>query len=396
MRTEAETRRDDALWLAPDDGAGHALPAVVSGGGGVEGAPSSSGAAGAGGGGGDARVDSALSAAAPSSPAAAAAMAESYFSRKSLMVKSGSGTGLLLAEELAVVDRALEANGLTRGDVTARAFGCLLEQARRHALEIVADAQDYAYHAARSDVQSSDLLLAAEMREDESGGGIAGAPSFSLSDALPHNPILSSAEELNRIPLPPIPPDCYNGAALPPAEEHRLTARTFDVTTSARVARRMGLGGPAPPAAVFGALASAGAGGAASTAGGGAGGVGGRAPGASGGDAAGGGVSAASSKAGGGTKRKRGSGTYGAGRGRQIPVKLKRPEGETAAAGGGETAVGAGVGGGVGGAAVLAHGSAVAAPGGTAAVQGSGVAAGPAAGAAGASRTATGTSSGAK
>jgi histone H3/H4 len=65
------------------------------------------------------------------------------------------------------VEAALAANHLNRTDVTPQAFACLLEQARRYALELLADAQDYAYSANRNDVTRADLMLAREMRADQ-------------------------------------------------------------------------------------------------------------------------------------------------------------------------------------------------------------------------------------
>ena len=177
-----------------------------------------------------------------------------------------------------------------------------------YALDLIADAQDYSCHASRSDVNTSDLLLAAEMRDD-SGSSSAGAAS-TLPD--PHH-IFALAEEVNRIPLPPIPPSCYNGVVLPP-EEHQLMARTFDVVTSSRVAQRMARGGPVPPPNVFGGLAGAVV-------------------------SAGSGIQGMGSEKGRGSKRKKASGTYGASQGRQIAVKLKSSEGlsDGPAVGGGGT-----------------------------------------------------------
>jgi hypothetical protein len=87
---------------------------------------------------------------------------------------------------------------------------------------LVADSQDFAWHAGRSEVDATDMELASDMRED--AGPIA--------DALPpRHQVMAMAEELNRIPLPPIPSYCYSGIALPP-QEQQLTARTFDVVSS--------------------------------------------------------------------------------------------------------------------------------------------------------------------
>ncbi|KAL9181788.1 hypothetical protein ACHAXT_012131 [Thalassiosira profunda] len=189
--------------------------------------------------------------------------------------------GAFLVDDVAVVENALRANGLGRSDVAPAAYACLLEQARRYALELLADAQDYAIHARRRAIPSllpADLYLAAEMRGD-AGGAPATLPAPERISEL--------AGAANRAPLPPIPGDCYDGAALPPKEQ-RLTARTFDVVDGARATQRMVRGGdlPAiPPPVEAGAGKKAGGGG--------------RSP-----------------------PAKR-AGAYGAGRGRQIAVRIK-------------------------------------------------------------------------
>ena len=108
-----------------------------------------------------------------------------------------------------------------------------------YALELLADAQDYAIHANRTTLPAllpADLLLAAELR-----GDVHGVPS-----SLPtYEDMIDFASEVNRAPLPPIPTKCYNGVALPPVEQ-QLTARTFDVVNGARVVQRMMRGGEVP------------------------------------------------------------------------------------------------------------------------------------------------------
>jgi hypothetical protein len=151
--------------------------------------------------------------------------------KDSFMVSGGSG---VLPEQIDLVEAALAANHLTRTDVTPQAFACLLEQARRYALELLADAQDYAYSANRNDVTRADLMLAREMRADQP-----------MVTATQQPRLMSLAAQVNRAPLPPIPTHCYNGVVLPP-KEHQLTARTFDVISGAQVAQRMVA---APPAA---------------------------------------------------------------------------------------------------------------------------------------------------
>jgi histone H3/H4 len=155
---------------------------------------------------------------------------------------NGKQNGFLM-DDVTIIENALKANGLSRKDLTPKAYACFLEQARRYALELLADAQDYAMHANRSTLPTllpADLLLAADLR-----GDVNGIPS-----SLPtYDEMIDYATDVNRAPLPPIPVNCYNGVALPPVEQ-QLTARTFDVVNGARVAQRMLRGGDVPLTAV--------------------------------------------------------------------------------------------------------------------------------------------------
>lgn len=72
----------------------------------------------------------------------------------------------VLPEQIQVVEAALGMNNLTRSDVTPQAFACLLEQARRYAMEILTDSQDYAFVAGRTEIAAADLALANEFRPD--------------------------------------------------------------------------------------------------------------------------------------------------------------------------------------------------------------------------------------
>lgn len=151
--------------------------------------------------------------------------------------------GGILFDETSLLQNALSHNNLTLSSLTPEAYTSLLEQARRYALELLVDAQDYAMHASRTSVASlipADLLLAAEMR-----GDVNGVPS-----TLPRlEEMMDFASDVNRKPLPPIPVDCYNGVALPPLEE-QLTFRTFDVVNGAKVVQKMMKGGDLPLASV--------------------------------------------------------------------------------------------------------------------------------------------------
>lgn len=144
-----------------------------------------------------------------------------------------------LMDDVTIIDNALRANGLSRGDVTPKAYACLLEQSRRYALELITNAQDYAIHAQRHTIPSllpSDLLLAVQMSNDMNG----------VSSTLPTPEEISNlSSSVNRTALPPIPSNCYNGVALPPVNE-QLTARTYDVVNGSRITQRMMRGGDLP------------------------------------------------------------------------------------------------------------------------------------------------------
>jgi hypothetical protein len=141
----------------------------------------------------------------------------------------------ILPEQAQIVEAALDKNGLTRSDVTPQAFACLLEQARRYAIDILSDSQDYAFVANRTEIAKADLALANEFRPDH---------PTSITTQLPKLNLL--AQTINRVPLPPIPTQCYSGVLLP-SKRYQLTARTFDVVTSAQTAQRMVQAVPALP-----------------------------------------------------------------------------------------------------------------------------------------------------
>lgn len=141
----------------------------------------------------------------------------------------------ILPEQTHIVEAALDKNGLTRADVTPQAFACLLEQSRRYAIDILSDSQDYAFVANRTEITKADLTLANEFRPDH---------PTSITTQLPKLNLL--AQTINRVPLPPIPTHCYSGVLLP-SKRYQLTARTFDVVTSAQTAQRMVQAVPALP-----------------------------------------------------------------------------------------------------------------------------------------------------
>lgn len=145
------------------------------------------------------------------------------------------GAAKILPEQAQIVEAALGKNGLTRADVTPQAFACLLEQARRYAIDILTDSQDYAFVANRTEITKADLAVANEFRPDH---------PTSITTQLPKLNLL--AQTINRVPLPPIPTQCYSGVLLP-SKRYQLTARTFDVVTSAQTAQKMVQAVPALP-----------------------------------------------------------------------------------------------------------------------------------------------------
>ena len=218
--------------------------------------------------------------------------------------KSKSNNKSFLMDDISIIDNALKSNGLSHSDITPKAYSCLLEQARRYALELIANSQDYAIHAQRSSISQllpCDLLLAVELSEDGKsngdcnnlGGGINGVASTLPSPSE----IADLANIVNAVPLPTIPNNCYNGVALPPVKE-QLTARTYDVVNGARVSQRMMKGGDLPFDTIDHGDYSSG---------------------------------------GGLIKKKNKGGTYGAGLGRQIAVHIKDKDGNTISSGGGDS-----------------------------------------------------------
>ena len=137
-----------------------------------------------------------------------------------------TGSPSVLPEQVQIVETALQLCGLTRADVTPQALACLLEQARRVAQELIANSQDYAHAASRAEITRADLLLAKEMRADH---------KIAISTQLPKLNLI--AQHVNKVPLPPIPPQCYSGVLLPP-KSHQLTARTYDIVSGAQVTQR--------------------------------------------------------------------------------------------------------------------------------------------------------------
>mmetsp|Transcript_8680 Transcript_8680/g.9542 ORF Transcript_8680/g.9542 Transcript_8680/m.9542 type:complete len:328 (+) Transcript_8680:1-984(+) len=122
-----------------------------------------------------------------------------------------------LESDLDIVQNALKDHGLSCNNITAQAFGCLLESARKHALELLNDATDYAMLSSMDDVTPADLYLAQDMQSQD---------CINSKENL--DVLVQISDETNRILLPPIPDHCYNGVVLPSAE-YNLLGRTFDV-----------------------------------------------------------------------------------------------------------------------------------------------------------------------
>lgn len=192
------------------------------------------------------------------------------------------GKTTVLPEQVQVIENAIRQTGLHKSDLSPQAMACLLEQARRYALELLTDAQDYAHVASvahpAQDISKADLLLAAEMRADH---------PVAISSQLPKLNV--TATRVNRVPLPPLRSHCFSGVVLPPTE-HQVTGRTFDLIHAGQVARRMVQETPKTKS----------------------------------GKSTGGASDAASAAAGGGGNASgAAASSYGASRGRQIPIKLK-------------------------------------------------------------------------
>jgi histone H3/H4 len=209
-----------------------------------------------------------------------------------------------LSEQMQVVERALAKNGLTRSDLTPQALACLSEHARRYTQELLRDAQDFCDTVGRPEITRADLLLASELRHDH---------PVAISTQLPQLNLV--ARHVNRKPLPPIPSHCYSGIVLPP-KQNQLTARTFDIVSGALTAQKMVQALPQPPGSFNANAAAASSTNTADTTG-----------------AAAGGGSATTAAS---NKRKSSGGggsSYGASRGRQIPVKLKETTPSTGSSG---------------------------------------------------------------
>lgn len=101
--------------------------------------------------------------------------------------------------------------------IEASALQCLQEHARLYAWHLVADAQDFAMHRTGSltpQITGPDLQLAVQNQNETTG---------KQRDVL-----IKFYDEVNVIPLPNIPKNCYTGVVLPRMED-TLLARSYDV-----------------------------------------------------------------------------------------------------------------------------------------------------------------------
>lgn len=123
-----------------------------------------------------------------------------------------------------IVKQVLTESGVNLDRVEQSAINGLLEHARLYAWHLVADAQDYAIHRtcnAAAQITGPDLMLAYQSQDDRMRG----------QDKVTNNLTAFFEEEVNVVPLPRIPDDCYNGIVLPPSGQ-TLLARTYDIIPS--------------------------------------------------------------------------------------------------------------------------------------------------------------------
>ncbi len=146
-----------------------------------------------------------------------------------------------LDQDVHIIQKALQNNGISPRDVSVEAFGCLLESARKYALEIIHDATDYSMLSSTEELTCADLKLAQEMYYESTGviggtmmGNNYNSMMMNSPEALHH--LSQIADDVNKTILPPIPDECYNGIVLPPAQ-HNLLGRTFDIVVSNRGGR---------------------------------------------------------------------------------------------------------------------------------------------------------------
>ncbi|GAX12922.1 hypothetical protein FisN_32Lh056 [Fistulifera solaris] len=71
-------------------------------------------------------------------------------------------------------------------------------------------------------------------------------PDFRIATTAQIPKLHQVAQHINRMPLPPIPSHCFSGVVLPPAP-YQLTARTYDIVSGAKVQRKISLAVPAAP-----------------------------------------------------------------------------------------------------------------------------------------------------
>ena len=152
--------------------------------------------------------------------------------------KSSSNNGVLTQDE-EILQSCLQRVGLVREGTSSEtkkdvighgAYEVILEYARKYALELLQDAQEYAQHcngsaSTNSKVTSRDIELASQFLQDE-------------NEEDDH---YGYSTDMNRIPLPLLPNNCYTGIVLPDDNHNTTLARTYDVVSAARISQQFSL-----------------------------------------------------------------------------------------------------------------------------------------------------------
>ncbi len=156
---------------------------------------------------------------------------------------SSSNNNGSLTQDEEILQSCLQRVGLVREGSSAEtkkdvighgAYEVILEYARKYALELLQDAQEYAQHcngsaSTNSKVTSRDLELASQFLQDEEEEH----QGFST--------------DMNRIPLPLLPANCYTGIVLPDDNHTTTLARTYDVVSAARISQQFSLSSSSQP-----------------------------------------------------------------------------------------------------------------------------------------------------
>ena len=160
--------------------------------------------------------------------------------------KSSSNNGVLTQDE-EILQSCLQRVGLVREGTSSEtkkdvighgAYEVILEYARKYALELLQDAQEYAQHctngstSSNTKVTSRDIQLASQFLQDEQDDNNDDHYGYST--------------DMNRIPLPLLPNNCYTGIVLPDDNHNTTLARTYDVVSAARISQQFSLSSQTP------------------------------------------------------------------------------------------------------------------------------------------------------